>query len=51
MNNILPESTKWITPKLYLLNINNTNADCNTTGKILPGADGTLDSGGTACGS
>ena len=51
MNNISPEIKKWVTPKLYLLNINNTNSDCNATGKLLPGNDGTLDISNTPCGS
>jgi hypothetical protein len=51
MNHILNESKKWDTPKLSVLEINNTKAVCDPS-KLLPGDDGTIDSSTSAvCGS
>jgi len=51
MNHILNKAKEWVTPKLFILDINNTNAVCDLS-KLQPGDDGTIDSTtSAACGS
>ncbi len=50
MDYIINNAKEWGTPKLFVLDINNTNADCDVS-KLPPGDDGTIDSASAACGS
>ncbi len=51
MNHALNKAKEWVTPNLFVLDINNTNAVCDPS-KLTPGDDGTIDSTtSAACGS